>query len=727
MAQRTQPAWEKPSNPNAVRTGLRLHNSLTREVDEFIPANGNTVNAYICGPTVYDASHMGHASTYIQFDVIRRVLADYFHYDMRWVMNITDVDDKIILKARRNHLFEEYVAKALAVDQVRKDIAAALEFFAAKTNALAADDGKRDFRTKLADKVTALLANAAAPASELCDAARDALAEWLDSQFGASVTDPAIFAKTARYWEEQFNIDMKALHILEPDRLTRVSDYIDEIIEFVEKVIGNGYAYASNGSVYFSTTSFDQNKGHHYAKLVPEAVGNAASLAEGEGELSATDAGSDKKHPNDFALWKKSKAGEPAWDSPWGKGRPGWHIECSAMAGKVIGSTLDIHGGGIDLKFPHHDNEIAQSEAFFDNKQWINYFMHTGHLAIEGRKMSKSLKNFITIREALEAYTARQIRIMFLLHAWNKGLDYSKSTMTEAISVEKSFNEFFLNIKAALQSAPANKFVAADEALEAKLRATKQAIHEAFLNSINTPAVFGHLQDLVSATNTYLNTPGNVPKSNILRGVGNFATWILSVVGVIPNGRAGEIGFPIGGADGASADIVLLPAAKTIAAFRDVVRKEARASKATALLQACDALRDETLPQLGIRLEDVEGGDAVVKIVDREEIMREKQREKEAREAAAAAKEEAKRKAAEDKAKKDAQNSINPAEMFLSATDKYSKFDEKGIPTHDAAGVEVAKSARKKLEKAFEQQTKAYETHLKQKANGASTSGTANA
>ena len=150
--------------------------------------------------------------------------------------------------------------------------------------------------------------------------------------------------------------------------------------------------------------------------------------------------GTDKKSANDFALWKNSKPGEPSWDSPWGKGRPGWHIECSVMASAILGESIDIHTGGVDLKFPHHDNELAQAEAYFDNDHWIRYFLHSGHLTIAGCKMSKSLKNFITIQEVLKTYTARQLRLMFLLHSWPATLDYSPLTMELATSYERTVN-----------------------------------------------------------------------------------------------------------------------------------------------------------------------------------------------------------------------------------------------------------------------------------------------
>ena len=229
--------------------------------------------------------------------------------------------------------------------------------------------------------------------------------------------------------------------------------YIPEVIEYVQTIIDRGYAYAANGSVYFDTVAFGNAKNHVYGKLVPSNVGNTGLLAEGEGHAAHT---SDKRNSCDFALWKKSKPGEPKWDSPWGEGRPGWHIECSAMSGSSLkefaSGTIDIHSGGWDLRFPHHENEIAQSEAYFDFRQWVNYFVHSGHLDIAGRKMSKSLKNFITIRDALKEYTARQMRVFYLMHRYNARMDYSPEGMTHAADLDRQYNEFFLNMKALVRA-----------------------------------------------------------------------------------------------------------------------------------------------------------------------------------------------------------------------------------------------------------------------------------
>ena len=240
--------------------------------------------------------------------------------------------------------------------------------------------------------------------------------------------------------------DIRALNCLDADVVTRVTEYGQQIIKFVEQIEQHGFAYkTSDGSVYFDVLAFEEAN-NNYPRLEPWSRNDKGRQAEGEGALTQSTA--EKKSNSDFALWKASRPGEPSWSSPWGKGRPGWHIECSAMASDTIGSHFDIHSGGIDLAFPHHDNELAQSEAYWIDKhhheqhQWVNYFIHMGHLSIAGSKMSKSLKNFTTIREALSRgdWNARNLRIVLLHGNWREGIEITDSVVTEGRAWEEKMN-----------------------------------------------------------------------------------------------------------------------------------------------------------------------------------------------------------------------------------------------------------------------------------------------
>lgn len=352
--------------------------------------------------------------SYVTFDIIRRILTDYFKYNVFYVMNITDLDDKIIIRSRRNHLLKVYSESAADPVQVEKDIATAFEAsLAAQAKKVAAaeatyqeslakkeryaDENKTAWDEEQAklklitDEQAAYLASVAAAASlpssdrvkKLLSGGKGPLSEWLDASKGASVTDHSIFKAHASYYEKEFMEDMRALGVRDPDALTRVTEYVQHIVEYVEGIIKNGFAYQVNGSVYFDTAAF-QSKGYNYAKLSPWSVGNTQLTASGEGALSDS---LGRKSGMDFALWKTSKPGEPSWPSPWGEGRPGWHIECSSMSSDLLGTTFDVHSGGADLKFPHHDNEIAQSEGHGCVKQWVNHFWHAGHLNIAGLKV----------------------------------------------------------------------------------------------------------------------------------------------------------------------------------------------------------------------------------------------------------------------------------------------------------------------------------------------------
>jgi cysteinyl-tRNA synthetase len=573
------PPWFAPQTASPLPP-LSVLNSLTSQKETFQPTSGNQVGWYICGPTVYDSAHLGHARAYVTFDIVRRIMSDYFNYDVFFVMNITDIDDKIILKARRNHLVADYTSRclsgAVSNKQACDDSIAALTSAQRKLEAKAsglraaaatqptnqAEDSRKqaDLEAKRAEgtgvtielvralfsaeagvaeaAVRKLLSNAAAAAaanalsgdddaehdekkvavaidqaaknahdaplspemlsssalmSRALDVARESLAEWLDSQFGADVTDQQIFQKHARTYEAEFLEDMRSLGVRESDVLTRVTEYVPDVVSFVQRIIANGLGYESGGSVYFDTAAFSAAK-HNYAKLAPWAVGNSALQEEGEGALSAGRDSGEKRNAGDFALWKKSKAGEPYWESPWGNGRPGWHIECSAMASDLLGTRLDVHAGGEDLRFPHHDNEIAQCEAFFGSQQWVNYFLHAGHLHIEGLKMSKSLKNFITIREMLKHYSARAIRILFLLQSWHSRMNFSKNGLREATVKEKQLKEFFLNVKSVMRNINAvpvaentQRWSAADRALHETLLKAQDSVHRALLDNFDYP------------------------------------------------------------------------------------------------------------------------------------------------------------------------------------------------------------------------------------------------
>ncbi|KAK9450843.1 tRNA synthetases class I (C) catalytic domain-containing protein [Limtongia smithiae] len=759
-----QPEWQVPVGPP---TELKLLNTLTKTKTTFIPITPRKVTWYCCGPTVYDAGHMGHARNYVATDISRRILRDYFGYDVFFVQNVTDIDDKIIIRARQEYLFSRYAKQhpVMSVD-IRSKIAAAFEMYAVKNLPQAPSvGGSAEFaewakmvnvaeEAKMNPKFTmhftalktanAVLAGGAeaadgASSTELLAAAKDVLILLLDKEEGASVRDPEIFRDLPAYWENHFNEDMRALNVLPPTVTTRVSEYVPQIVKFVEKMAANGYAYEAQGSVYFDTASFEAGGKHVYAKLQPWSRGKADLIDEGEGSLSVKTAADGKKSPFDFALWKASKPGEPAWDSPWGEGRPGWHIECSVMASEVVGSQMDIHSGGIDLAFPHHDNELAQSEAYHECKQWVNYFLHTGHLHIEGLKMSKSLKNFITIREALEKYSARQLRLAFALTQWNNALDFKDGLLSEVRTVESTFSNFFAVVRALVADEATavadgkhipQRYGSRERQLYASLTQAQTEFHAALCDNLATPQALQILVGVVAKANVYLAAARAETSVQAVAEVARWVTRMLRVFG-FDSREDSVIGWtddtsPPGataaadGASTASVEQIAMPFLKVLSTFRDDVRKKAIAKAPySEILSSSDRVRDEYLLDLGVALDDRDDTQsALIKFVDKAELQRAKAekdaKEKEKAERKARAKEEEERKLRERMNK----GKVDPKTMFTSQTSMFSQFDEDGLPTHDAEGAELPKSRKKKLIKEYELQKKLHTEYLqRQEAN----------
>jgi cysteinyl-tRNA synthetase len=330
---------------------LKLHNSLTKQKEVFTPIEPGKVRLYVCGMTVYDFCHVGHARVMVVFDVVTRYLRAS-GYDVTYVRNITDIDDKIIARANEN---------------------------------------------------------------------------------GETIQD-----LTERFIDEM-NLDAAALGVLPPDIEPKATESMSDIISMVETLIAKGFAYAAdNGDVYYDVSKFDD-----YGKLSGR---NIDELRAGE-RVAVNEA---KNDPLDFVLWKAAKPEEPAWDSPWGRGRPGWHIECSAMSANCLGEHFDIHGGGQDLQFPHHENEIAQSEGAH-GCQSVNYWMHNGFVRIDDEKMSKSLGNFFTVREVLEQYPAEVVRYFILTSHYRSPLNYSDEQLDQAKNALTRFYSSLREVEADTQ------------------------------------------------------------------------------------------------------------------------------------------------------------------------------------------------------------------------------------------------------------------------------------
>ncbi len=327
---------------------LKIYNTLSRKKEKFQPRKGKKVNFFVCGPTVYDYSHLGHARTYIVFDAIVKYLREK-GYDVFYLQNITDIDDKIIKRARE---------KKVSVQRIARD------------------------------------------------------------------------------FEKEYLKDMKTLKIDSVTRYARATNHIKEIISQVERLLKKGYAYQIKDGIYYDIKKFK-----NYGRL------SRRTIIQAEDAISRIDEAKEKRNKGDFCLWKLSKIGEPAWSSPWGKGRPGWHIEDTAITEKYFGPQYDIHGGAQDLIFPHHEAEIAQMEAISNKSPMVRYWIHSGFLTVKGRKMAKSLGNFITIKDFLEKYSPRLLRLLIIKNHYRSPIDYNEKIILQTKKELERIDEFITKVK----------------------------------------------------------------------------------------------------------------------------------------------------------------------------------------------------------------------------------------------------------------------------------------
>jgi cysteinyl-tRNA synthetase len=375
---------------------LRVYNTLTRKTEEFITLKPGKVSMYVCGPTVYAKAHIGHAMSALVFDVLRRYM-EFRGYEVTHVMNFTDVDDKIILKANQQGV------------------------------------------------------------------------------------DP--FELGEKYIKE-YEQNLKDFNILPATINPRATREMDQIIKMISGLIEKGFAYPVDGDVYFRV-----QKDPAYGKLSGRRVEDMQAGA----RIEVNEC---KEHPMDFALWKSAKPGEPAWDSPWGKGRPGWHIECSAMNLNHLGEQIDIHGGGNDLIFPHHENEIAQSESF-TGKQFARYWIHNGMLQLSGEKMSKSIGNLVTIEEFLTKHPAEALRMMVLNSGYRNPLSYSDEILDQA---EKGIDRLRSSLKPALPGSKGLEEAQISD-LSKSIEKTRDGFIAAMDNDFNSAGALAELFELVRTTN----------------------------------------------------------------------------------------------------------------------------------------------------------------------------------------------------------------------------------
>lgn len=376
---------------------LRIFNTLTRQKENFETVQPGKVSMYVCGPTVYDKAHVGHAMSALVFDIIRRYL-EYRGYEVRHVMNYTDVDDKIIIRANK-----------LTMDPI-----------------------------KLAEK-----------------------------------------------YIDEYHQHLVELNILPATVYPRATHEIPQIVSMIRELGESDYAYAVDGDVYFRV-----NRDENYGKLSGRKLEDMQAGAR-------IDVDERKEHPMDFALWKASKPGEPAWDSPWGKGRPGWHIECSAMSLHHLGEQIDIHGGGNDLIFPHHENEIAQTESI-TGKSFARYWVHNGMMQFGGEKMSKSLGNLVTIEDFLSKQEGDVLRMMVLNSSYRNPITYSDEVLVQS---EAALDRLRQVLRLAASGTPGAATPEAEEKLRQQMGTTRQGFLDSMDDDFNSAGALGYLFDLVRVIN----------------------------------------------------------------------------------------------------------------------------------------------------------------------------------------------------------------------------------
>ena len=420
---------------------LFIYNTLSRSKEEFKPIHEGHVGMYVCGPTVYSHSHIGHAKSYVSFDVIVRYLR-YLGNEVRYIQNITDV----------GHLTDD------------------------------ADEGE----------------------DKLVKQAR------LDRVHPMQIAE--MFTRS--YFE-----DMDKLDILRPDISPRASGYIIEQIEIVKQLLANGFAYEVNGSVYYDVQKF-KNYGKLSGRVLEESV-----------EGTRVESRSEKRHPADFALWKKAEAGHiMRWPSPWGEGFPGWHIECSAMSMKYLGETFDIHGGGMDNQFPHHECEIAQSEAA-TGKPFVKYWIHNNLVTVNGKKMSKSLGNFVTLKDAFKKYDPLVVRFFILQSHYRSTLDFSDEALQGANTGYDKLLNTIRNLREELKKAESEQWT---NGVQIDIPSYKKHFLEAMDDDFNAPLAIGVLFDLARETNQSLNSEQKLSIEMLKQIDQLFGELGGKVLGIIP-------------------------------------------------------------------------------------------------------------------------------------------------------------------------------------------------